>query len=87
MGPMFDDIPEREAEVLNIEYEKLLDELETMPEYLKEKEEENQKWVQENEELNTCVNFIFHFHFLSPDFFFLGSVFFFPFLSPGARSF
>jgi len=40
---------EREGETLNIEYEKLITELEQTPEYQKEQEEQRDKWKKENE--------------------------------------
>jgi len=40
---------ERESEQLNIEYEKLITELEQTPEYQKEQEEQREKWRKENE--------------------------------------
>eukprot|EP01123_Difflugia_compressa_P016074 TRINITY_DN955_c0_g3_i1.p1 TRINITY_DN955_c0_g3~~TRINITY_DN955_c0_g3_i1.p1 ORF type:complete len:239 (-),score=96.13 TRINITY_DN955_c0_g3_i1:88-774(-) len=40
---------ERESETLNIEYEKLITELEQTPEYQKEQEEVREKWKKENE--------------------------------------
>jgi len=50
---LFDEnTPEKEAEALNIEYEKLISELEQTPEYLKEQEELVNKWKRENEPLN-----------------------------------
>jgi len=43
---------ERESEQLNIEYEKLITELEQTPEYQKEQEEQKEKWRKENEAPN-----------------------------------
>jgi DNA repair exonuclease SbcCD ATPase subunit len=43
---------ERESEQLNIEYEKLITELESTPEYQKEQEEQKNKWRKENEAPN-----------------------------------
>jgi len=43
---------EREGEQLNIEYEKLITELEQTPEYQKEQEDIREKWKQENEAPN-----------------------------------
>lgn len=43
---------ERESEQLNIEYEKLITELESTPEYQKEQEEAKEKWRKENEAPN-----------------------------------
>jgi len=40
---------EREGETLNIEYEKLITELEQTPEYQKEQEDQREKWRKENE--------------------------------------
>jgi len=50
---LFDpDIEERESEALNIEYEKLITELESTAEYKKEQEDVVKKWAQENGPLN-----------------------------------
>eukprot|EP01124_Arcella_intermedia_P030078 TRINITY_DN6500_c0_g1_i2.p1 TRINITY_DN6500_c0_g1~~TRINITY_DN6500_c0_g1_i2.p1 ORF type:complete len:947 (-),score=247.18 TRINITY_DN6500_c0_g1_i2:91-2931(-) len=46
------DIDERESETLNIEYEKLITELEQTDEYKKEQEETRDKWKRENEAPN-----------------------------------
>jgi len=43
---------EREREQLNIEYEKLIIELESTPEYQKEQEDAKERWRVENEPLN-----------------------------------
>uniref|UniRef100_A0A6B2KYL2 Uncharacterized protein n=1 Tax=Arcella intermedia TaxID=1963864 RepID=A0A6B2KYL2_9EUKA len=45
---MAPDIDERESETLNIEYEKLITELESTDEYKKEQEEIKEKWKREN---------------------------------------
>jgi len=51
---LFDpDIEERESEALNIEYEKLITELESTAEYKKEQEDVVKKWKEENNPLNT----------------------------------
>jgi len=53
---LFDEnTPEKEAEALNIEYEKLVTELESTPEYQKEQEEIANKWKRENEPLNQAA--------------------------------
>jgi len=50
---LFDpNIDERESEQLNIEYEKLITELESTPEYQKEQDEQKEKWRKENEAPN-----------------------------------
>jgi len=50
---LFDpNIDERESEQLNIEYEKLITELEQTPEYQKEQDELKEKWRKENEAPN-----------------------------------
>jgi hypothetical protein len=50
---LFDpNIDERESEKLNIDYEKLITELESTPEYQKEQEEQKDKWKKENEAPN-----------------------------------
>jgi len=50
---LFDpDIEERESEALNIEYEKLITELESTAEYKKEQEDVVKKWKEENNPLN-----------------------------------
>jgi len=50
---LFDDnTDEREREQLNIEYEKLIIELEQTPEYQKEQEDAKERWRVENEPLN-----------------------------------
>jgi len=50
---LFDpNIDDRRQEQLNIEYEKLIIELETTPEYQKEQQELKEKWKRENEPLN-----------------------------------
>jgi len=46
---------EQEAEALNIEYEKLISELEATPEYQKEQEEIANKWKRDNEPLNQAA--------------------------------
>jgi hypothetical protein len=52
-GKLFDpNIDERESEKLNIDYEKLITELESTPEYQKEQEEQKDKWKKENEAPN-----------------------------------
>jgi hypothetical protein len=51
---LFDpDIEERESESLNIEYEKLITELESTAEYKKEQEDVVKKWKEENNPLNS----------------------------------
>jgi len=53
---LFDEnTPEKEAEALNIVYEKLVTELESTPEYQKEQEEIVAKWKRENEPLNQAA--------------------------------
>jgi len=50
---LFDpDIEERESEALNIEYEKLITELESTAEYKKEQDDIVKKWKEENNPLN-----------------------------------
>jgi len=44
--------PEQEGEKLNIDYEKLIIELESTPEYQKEQDEQKNKWKKENEAPN-----------------------------------
>jgi hypothetical protein len=52
-GKLFDEnTDERESEQLNIEYEKLITELEQTPEYQKEQEEAKERWKTENEPIN-----------------------------------
>jgi len=52
-GKLFDpNIDERESEKLNIDYEKLITELESTSEYQKEQEEQKDKWKKENEAPN-----------------------------------
>jgi len=52
-GKLFDpNTDERESEQLNIDYEKLITELESTPEYQKEQEETKNKWKKENEAPN-----------------------------------
>jgi len=51
---LFDpDIEERESEALNIEYEKLITELESTAEYKKEQDDAVKKWKEENNPLNS----------------------------------
>jgi len=53
---LFDpDTPERDCETFNIEYEKLISELEQTPEYQREQEELVAKWKKGNEELNKAA--------------------------------
>jgi len=46
---------ERESEQLNIEYEKLITELEQTPEYQKEQEDAKERWKLENEPINKAA--------------------------------
>eukprot|EP01127_Copromyxa_protea_P022569 TRINITY_DN815_c0_g6_i1.p1 TRINITY_DN815_c0_g6~~TRINITY_DN815_c0_g6_i1.p1 ORF type:complete len:949 (-),score=336.03 TRINITY_DN815_c0_g6_i1:196-3042(-) len=53
---LFDEnTPEKEAEALNIEYEKLISEMEQTPEYIAEQVELANKWKRENEPLNNAA--------------------------------
>jgi len=55
-GQLFDpNIDERESERLNIEYEKLITELESTDEYRKEQEQTREKWKKENEGPNRAA--------------------------------
>jgi hypothetical protein len=50
-----DDIEERESEALNIEYEKLIQELESKKEYIEERNTFNNFWNQENQDINKYI--------------------------------
>jgi hypothetical protein len=58
------DIEERESEALNIEYEKLVTELESTKEYQAEKAAEEKKWKDENLPLNAYATLFFLLVFL-----------------------